>query len=157
MKYILLSYFLFILTSCSTHDVYTENNPDKSINYTVDMSPSVLCNMSRKDRSNFTFKLYKEHSYKKCENIWYENIWYKCIAECKDQGLGKNIGGGCGHLVAHGYKCSYKPGQPKHCNSFRTNPEIGLYKEVRENFSKYCTANGYELKKQSNKSLQSDP
>jgi len=140
--YILLFFFL-LLTSCVSNEIANEKSIGEGIIYTVDMEPSILCELPEKEKRKFIFKLYKEHLYKECKDVWDKNIWFKCVAECSEKGLGHNVGGGCGHLVISGYECSYNPGQPEHCNSFRTNPKIGLLQDIRENYIKYCAENGY--------------
>ncbi len=75
-------------------------------------------------RKNIYFEAKKVHdSYNECRDSIQSAYYWKAVAACAKEGLGKNIGGGCGHLVSYG---NYPMEQPdkSHCDVFKVSREI---------------------------------
>ena len=155
MKNILIVISLF-LSSFATAKDNTISPITSTFEYTEDTKPEFLCKMNARETRMFVFRMNKKHQFNECKKIWKKNIWFKCWSECKERGLGKNVGGGCGHLLGQSYKCSYNPGKPKHCEAFRYKPEISLFQEIEEILADYCVKKGFQAPstKKSNKSLE---
>lgn len=68
------------------------------------------------------------NDYKKCQNAAYETEYWIALSKCVENGDGKNIGGGCAHLVGRG-KYLNSP-NINHCEAFKFNPTPKLAKEL---------------------------
>jgi uncharacterized protein YxeA len=62
-------------------------------------------------------------SYKECRDSAQASVYWMAIAACTEEGLGKDIGGGCAHLVSNG---SYPMASidKSHCEIFKVSKEI---------------------------------
>lgn len=55
-----------------------------------------------------------------CRDSAHEAIYWKSMAKCHSEGKGKNVGGGCGHLVSNGgFGFSNENVDVSHCDVFR--------------------------------------
>ncbi len=61
-----------------------------------------------------------DNSYKQCINSAHKNEYWKAISICENKGDGKNIGGGCAHLVSNGKYT--KKSDISHCKIFHFEP-----------------------------------
>ncbi|NRA85476.1 MAG: hypothetical protein HRU22_17390 [Gammaproteobacteria bacterium] len=61
--------------------------------------------------------------YHDCKDSMNEAYHWKAVAACTKQGLGKNIGGGCGHLVNYGAFPMEKV-DVSHCEIFKIPIEV---------------------------------
>lgn len=69
-----------------------------------------------------------KNDYKKCLNAVIENEYWKAFSKCKEAGDGKNVGGGCAHLVNRG---SYSSAvDSSHCDSFKFEPSKKLAEKL---------------------------
>ena len=70
-----------------------------------------------KDARIEVFKAIRE-PYNNCRDSMREAYYWKAVAKCVSEGKGKNIGGGCGHLVSSG---SYRTEKydMSHCDIFK--------------------------------------
>ncbi|MBQ4835698.1 MULTISPECIES: hypothetical protein [Pseudoalteromonas] len=64
-------------------------------------------------------------SYKECRESAYNNAYWKAVSECALKGLGKDIGGGCGHMVGQGAYPMQEPDK-NHCEIFHIPKEVVL-------------------------------
>ena len=58
-----------------------------------------------------------------CKDSMNKAYYWKAVAECSKQGLGKNIGGGCGHLVSYG-NFPMEEVDVSHCEIFKVPIEV---------------------------------
>jgi len=94
----------------------------------------------RKARIETRAELYKE--YRTCKKAANSNAFYKAVAECKKEGRGKNVGGGCFHVV--GYELVTTDKLTQHCEIFKpTNKDLNAYLEyhISEKSIKKCKSN----------------
>lgn len=51
----------------------------------------------------------------KCKSSAKESVYWKAVSKCISEGKGKNIGGGCGHMVSYGQYPS-EEADTEHCD-----------------------------------------
>ena len=101
---------------------------------------SLACELTadyRKARIKVRAELYEE--YKSCKKAANSDVFYRAVAECKKEGRGKNIGGGCFHIV--GYELITTKKLTEHCEIFKpTYNELDAYLEyyIREKSIQKC-------------------
>lgn len=68
--------------------------------------------------------------FKKCKRSEQESIYWKAVTKCVSEGKGKNIGGGCGHMVSYGQYPS-EDVNTKHCDLLMwVNGDVLKYRKV---------------------------
>ena len=75
-------------------------------------------------RKEVYFKAREVHaSYNECRDSAQAAVYWKALAACTEEGLGKEIGGGCAHLVSNG---SYPMANAdkSHCEIFKVSKEV---------------------------------
>jgi hypothetical protein len=101
---------------------------------------SLACELTgdyQKARIHVRAELYKE--YKSCKKAANSDAFYKAVAVCKKEGRGKDIGGGCFHVV--GYELVTTDKLTEHCEIFKpTNDDLDAYLayHVKENTIEKC-------------------
>lgn len=81
---------------------------------------------ARKEAANIAYG--SNNGYKKCLNSVSEYEYWVALSKCEEAGDGKNIGGGCAHLVSRGKYST--PADSSHCDRFKFEPSQELAKKV---------------------------
>ncbi|WP_196140456.1 hypothetical protein [Aliikangiella sp. G2MR2-5] len=76
-----------------------------------------------------------ESPFLKCESSVLEAVYWKAVAACVKEGKGKNIGGGCHHMVGHG-QYPREDSDDSHCEIFRIEEPKKAMKELLEHYVK---------------------
>ena len=76
----------------------------------------------------------ENNDYMKCKTTAHKNEYWRALSKCVIKGDGKNIGGGCSHLVMRG-KYIQKP-DLKHCEAFKFEPSKEMAKTLLEEIAK---------------------
>lgn len=114
--------------------------------FSFDANSSEQCDLTNeyiKARSEVRKIIYGEdNNYRRCLNAASEIEYWRALSKCVEMGDGKNIGGGCAHLVGRG-KYIQKPNNI-HCEIFKFEPTPELAKNlldeiVKERDIKKCT------------------
>ena len=83
-----------------------------------------LTNEYKEARKNIYFAVKKIHdSYNQCRSAIQSAYYWEAVAACAKEGLGKNIGGGCGHLVSNG-DYPMEQADKSHCDIFKVSREV---------------------------------
>ena len=69
-----------------------------------------------------------DNDYKKCQNAAYKTEYWIALSKCQENDDGKNIGGGCAHLVGRGKYL--KSPNTSHYEVFKFNPTPELAKDL---------------------------
>ncbi|MCG7530757.1 hypothetical protein MHM98_05225 [Psychrobium sp. MM17-31] len=110
MKYLILSLLFSSLTFASEECILTESYKDARKQVYI--------------KSREILKPYLD-----CKKSMKEAFHWKAVAACTKQGLGKNIGGGCSHLVNYG-SFPMKEVDVSHCEVFKLPIEtVKAYRE----------------------------
>ncbi|MDH5178064.1 MAG: hypothetical protein OEZ39_16290 [Gammaproteobacteria bacterium] len=76
----------------------------------------------------------ENNDYMRCKNTAHKNEYWRALSKCLNKGDGKNIGGGCAHLVMRGEYIN-KP-DLGHCEAFKFEPSKEMAKLLLEEMVK---------------------
>jgi len=85
-----MKYVLIIISIFSTGITYGSDKCERTEEY------------KKLKKEAFDLIIGNKSSYKRCINSAHANSYWKAVSMCLSEGKGKNIGGGCEHIVGNG-------------------------------------------------------
>ena len=100
--------------------------------FAVNVNATEICELTdeykaaRKEAVNMVYG--SNNDYKRCLSAVTESEYWVSLSKCVEAGDGKNVGGGCAHLVSRDkYSTSI---DSSHCNTFKFEPSKELAKKI---------------------------